>query len=206
MKSYYGVMGVLLCALCVTPAVGQDVGASAVPPGTILADSASPFPLEPISAQEEATMILPALAGTVSAADEADFDKYYYFRRSATDLQTAFADISECDSYAQGMTLSQSSTNVGAYYYPYGVIGILAVSLADAIMVSAEKRTLRREVMRNCMGFKGYDRHGLSKKAWQYFNFEEAVNAVDKGRRRELLIKQAGIAARGPAVGKVLEP
>lgn len=198
---------VLSCALVDSSALAQDV-AGGLPSPIILADSASPFTVDPIKAQEEAAITMPFLEGPVTPEDEASFAKYFYFRRADTDLQTAFADISECDGYARGLK-SGLSDQPAPYPYTYtmagAVGGAIGNALAAAIVGSAQKRQLRRDVMRTCMGFKGYDRHGLPKKVWQYFNFEEGLTSVDEAVRRERLMQQALVAAKGPAVGKVLE-
>ena len=198
---------VLPCALFVSTVSAQEI-ADSTPLQAVLLDSASPFVVEPIKAQEEAAIAMPFLEGPITPEDEANFAKYYYFRRADTDLQTAFADISECDSYARGLT-SGLSYQQAPYPYTYSMVGAVGGAvgnaLAAAIVGSAQKRQLRRDVMRTCMGFKGYDRHGLPKKIWQYFNFEEGLTSVEDGARREKLMQQALVAAKGPTVGKVLE-
>lgn len=204
-KSPFG--SLLSCALLVSPVSAQTI-ADSPPSQVVLADSVSPFPIEQISAQEEAAIAMPFLEGPATVEDEASFAKYYYFRRADTDLQTAFADISECDSYARGLK-SGLSEQQAPYPYTYTMVGAVGGAIGNALAVaivgSAQKRQLRRDVMRTCMGFKGYDRHGLPKKVWQYFNFEEGLTSVEDVTRRERLMQQALVAAKGPAVGKVLE-
>lgn len=200
------VRGALMCALwgVYVPVAQADDSVA----GATLIDSSAPFDVKPISAEEEAAIALPALDGPATAEDEANFGKYYYFRRADTDIQTAFADISECDGYARGLKSSMGYQQA-PYPYTYTIAGaaggLIGNALAAAIVGSAQKRELRRAVMRSCMGFKGYDRHGLPKKSWQYFNFEEGLSTVADGERRLRLMQQALVAAKGPAVGKVLE-
>ncbi|MGE4323861.1 MAG: hypothetical protein AB7E60_12650 [Sphingobium sp.] len=90
--------GLALSPLAAGQAVAQTGG------GVPLEDSASPFELVPISSEEAAAAEMPEIDGAITAVDEASFDKYFYFRRADTNLATAFADISECDGYARGLS------------------------------------------------------------------------------------------------------
>jgi hypothetical protein len=49
--------------------------------------------------------------------------------------------------------------------------------------------------MRNCMGFKGYARYGLSKALWETFNFEEGHGREGEATRNAALLKQARVAS-----------
>ena len=73
-----------------------------------------------------------------------------------------------------------------------------------AIFVPGEKRLLRRVNMRQCMGFKGYDRIGLSKALWEPFNFEEGTGAEEEESRLKALKLQALVASTAAASEKVL--
>jgi len=73
--------------------------------------------------------------------------------------------------------------------------GMIGNAIADAIVGSAERRRARRINMRQCMSFKGYERHGLSKALWQKFNFEEGLTGVSEEERQRLLKQQALVAA-----------
>jgi hypothetical protein len=80
-----------------------------------------------------------------------------------------------------------------------GVIGsALGAALADAISGSAERRRLRRITIRNCMGFKQYQRYGLSHALWSEFNFEEGNGRKKESVRNDALARQA-LVASGPA-------
>jgi|GEM_PF-1795756 hypothetical protein len=196
----------LACCLMAMPVWAQDGIEAPKPAGVVLEDSASPFGPVDLSDKDIRLIILPAVKGPFSASDAADFEKYYYFRRDNTDVRTAFADISECDGYARG--LRSNLPNNYTYYYGVGglVGGAIGSLMSEAIIGSALKREARRQTMRTCMAFKGYDRHGVSKKVWQYFNFEEGLTAVPDGERRRRLLQQAAVAARTPAIGEVLAP
>lgn len=171
---------------------------SAAGPAAFLAESASPFPVAPVSAEDVAKIAMPKLAFAPTGLEAKDFDKYYYFYRADTDFATAYTDIAECDGYARGLVSGFGNAQVP---YPYagtmagaagGVIGNLMV---DAIFGSAERRRMRRINMRQCMNFKGYERHGLAKAVWDEFNFDEGIGSVSASDRMRYLQQQALVAA-----------
>ena len=51
--------------------------------------------------------------------------------------------------------------------------------------------------MRNCMGWKGYQRYGLSKDLWDNFHFEEG-NGRKKEEVRLVALTQQAMVASGP--------
>ena len=63
---------------------------------------------------------------------------------------------------------------------------------------------MRRVNMRQCMGFKGYERIGLSKELWESFNFEEGTGAEEEESRLRALKLQALVAAKAAASEKIL--
>lgn len=205
------VLRIMICcvaALITLPIIVVEEAVAQVKTAGVLPDSVSPFGPISLSAEEAASVQMPDIHGPVTAADEATFDKYFYFRRDDTDLLTAFADISECDGYARGLS---SGLSYQQPVYPYAgtmagaVGGALGNAFADLIAGSAMRRQMRRINMRTCMGFKGYERHGLPKALWEKFNFEEGLNSVAEAERRKLLLQQALVAVRASANGKVLE-
>lgn len=169
--------------------------------------SASPFVLPEIGADEAATLELPNLQFSESLEDAKNYDKYYYFRRDNTDFATAYADITECDGYARGLVSGYRYQDAP---YPYaGTLagaagGMIANAMMAAIFVPGEKRRMRRVNMRQCMGFKGYDRLPLSKEPWSAFNFEEGTGAEEEASRLKALKLQALVASTAPASEKVL--
>ncbi|MGR4891048.1 hypothetical protein ACIPPQ_08475 [Sphingopyxis sp. LARHCG72] len=150
---------------------------------------------------EIAAIEMPALAFRPTAQDAGTYDKYYYFHRDATSFDQAFADISECDALASGISYYRGGSEPYPGYYATqygmgGVIGgVIGEMLADAIFGSSERRKVRRINMRNCMGFKGYVRYGLSKELWETFNFEEGSGREDEATRNAALLKQARVAS-----------
>ncbi|MCR5872026.1 hypothetical protein LRS12_15695 [Sphingomonas sp. J344] len=176
--------------------------------GTVyLDDSGSPFGKAPEEAGDAAKVTMPKLDFTPSPTDPSNYDKYYYFVRADTDFETAYADIVECDGYARGLASGISYTQVP---YPYAgtmagaVGGAIGSAMAMAIFGSAEKRRLRRVNMRQCMNFKGYQRHGLSKDLWQEFHFEEGLSDMPETRRFAYLKQQALVAATAKPESKEL--
>lgn len=177
--------------------------------GTPVDLSASPFGPVSISNDEAKGLEMPKLVFTPTLEDPADYDKYYYFHRKDTDFATAYADISECDGYARGITSTYRYTDAP---YPYAgtmagaVGGAIANAMIAAIFVPGEKRRMRRVNMRQCMGYKGYDRYGLSKDLWEPFNFEEGTGAEKEDSRIKALKLQALVASsatpQGEALGK----
>lgn len=175
-----------LCGLLATPGVA------------VAAESDSPFGVVTVSNDEAAKVTMPKLSFTPQGDEAKDFDKYYRFFRADTDFATAFADISECDGYARGLS---SGINYSQTPYPYaGTLagaagGAIGNMMAQAIFGSAEKRRLRRVNMRQCMHFKGYERYGLPKDLWQEFNFEEGLTGVSDKERQRYLKQQALVAS-----------
>lgn len=168
---------------------------------------ASPFGVVEIDNGEAATLQMPKLEFSATPEDAGNYDKYYYFRRADTDFATAYADITECDGYARALTSSFKGADVP---YPYaGTLagaagGVIANAMMAAIFVPGEKRRMRRVNMRQCMGFKGYGRFGLSKDLWETFNFEEGTGAEEETSRLKALKLQALVASSATPVGKVL--
>ena len=170
-------------------------------------DSASPFKLAAVTNKDAADVKMPVLEFSPTPELALNFDKYYYFQRPGTDFATAFADISECDGYATGLS---SGVAAAAVPYPYtgtmagAVGGAIGNAVAQAILGSAEKRRMRRLNMRRCMNFKGYGRYGLPKELWQTFNFEEGLSGVPAETRLQLLKQQALVAATAQPKGEAL--
>ncbi len=159
--------------------------------------------LVPYELPDPATLTRPKLDFTPTPQDEADFDKYFYFHREGTGFAEAYADIRECDALASGSSiyLDGSAAMAGAMAN-YGVlaagIGSAVGSLiADAIFGSAARRQQRRINLRNCMGFKEYQRYGLTGELWKDFNFEEGHGRKKEGERDDALELQA-LVASGP--------
>lgn len=146
---------------------------------------------------------MPELSFTPAPGEEGDYDKYYVFHRDDTDIAQAWGDIRECDALASGISyrVGNGEPYPGYFATQYGIGGVVGglvgAALADVIHGSAKRRAIRRVNMRNCMGFKGYDRYGLPKTLWETFNFEEGNGRKDDAERNLSLMQQA-IAASGP--------
>lgn len=155
------------------------------------------------SVPDASSIPMPNLSFEETDSDVGDYDKYFYFQRPDTSFAEAFDDISECDALASGLSFYADNNEPypGYYVSQYGIGGViggvLGDVLADAIYGSAERRRARRINMRNCMGFKGYNRFGLAKDLWEEFHFEEGNGRKPEEERRYALLQQARVAS-GP--------
>jgi hypothetical protein len=142
---------------------------------------------------------MPQLAFTATPDDEAEYDKYFYFHRANTTFAQAWADIRECDDLASGNAGYSAGTvaTPGMGILTGAIAGALAGALAAKIAGSAEYRKTHRINMRNCMGFKQYQRFGLSQSLWSKFNFEEGAGRRREDERNTDLALQA-LVASGP--------
>ncbi len=165
-------------------------------------------PVRHFSAEEVAKIAMPDTKFAETPADIETYEKYFFFHRDNTSFDEAYADIKECDALASGIRYYAGSSS--AYSGQYGIGGAIGGALgnvlADAIFGSAKRRQIRRINVRNCMGYKEYQRYGLEKERWQTFNFEEG-NGREKDETREpALLKQAKVASGPKPQYKVLEP
>jgi hypothetical protein len=188
---YQWILGPALALLAV-PGLAQDAADNAAAAEGAAASVPLPDP---------ATIAMPNLAVSPTEADAQDFDKYFYFHRADTTFAQAWADISECDALSSGIAYRAGGAEPYPGYYGtnYGIGGVIGAAigsaLADAIHGSAERREIRRENMRNCMGFKGYQRFGLPKDVWEQFHFEEGNGRKPEDERRMALLQQAVAAS-----------
>lgn len=169
-------------------------------------------PIRTFTEAEIEAVAMPDLAYEPDPEIEADFDKYFFFHREDTSFDQAFADITECDALAHGMTkygsdwpptVSQMTNDYGPVL---GKLSVLGGLMGDAIFDSGERRWIRRFNIRRCMFFKGYDRYGLEKKLWQAFHFEEGLGRKNDQDRLAALLQQARVASGPKPPLEVLEP
>lgn len=203
----------LQLTLAAVPALGQDAAvpaptaaapvpaAAEVPPPPPAVTGTMAMPVYELP--DPATLKRPALEFKPTPEIEADFDKYFYFHREGTTFPEAFDDVRECDALASGANIymggdsAMMSSAVAQYGMAGAVGGVIGSAIADAIFGSAARRQQRRTNLRNCMGFKGYQRYGLSGDLWKEFNFEEGHGRKKEGERNEALELQA-LVASGP--------
>lgn len=163
------------------------------------------------AAAEIEAVPMPETRFKTSEARIEDFDKYYFFHRDGTSFDEAFADLSECDDLSNGLAAYRGGGEPYPGYYAsqYGIGGALGAALgemfADMIHGSAARREMRRVNMRNCMGYKGYQRFGITKALWDVFNFEEGNGRKDEDIRAAKLLQQAKVASGPRPQTKVLE-
>jgi len=161
--------------------------------------------IEKFDAETIAAIEIPELQFEETENTIDNYEKYFYFHRENTDFDRAFADITECDALASGISYYVRSQTYD--YSPAGMIGgAIGNAMADAIFGSAERRKIRRINVRRCMGFKGYDRYGMEKEIWQDFHFEEGLGSVSGEKRRNYLLQQAKVASGPKPQAEVLNP
>ncbi|GIX19626.1 hypothetical protein [Erythrobacter cryptus] len=187
--------------------------ALALPGGAHAQAIKSEPPMRTFTAAEIEAVAMPDLAYKPDPAIAADFDKYFFFHRPDTDFSQAYADITECDALASGISfyMGADSAALASAMAQYGVLaggigGAIGGLMADAIFGSAERRRIKRINMRNCMFYKGYDRYGLEKDKWQAFHFEEGLSRENAKDREAALLKQARVASGPRPTYEVLEP
>ncbi len=164
----------------------------------------------PVAAQEQGgtppsapVPSMPRLDFVETPEIAATYDKYFYFHRDANTLDEAKADITECDALSSGSSIYLGGDQmlqtqmIVQYGLAGGVGGAIGAAAADAIFGSAQRRAQYRVNMRNCMGWKGYQRYGLSKDLWDNFHFEEG-NGRKKEEVRLVALTQQAMVASGP--------
>jgi hypothetical protein len=190
----------MLLALVPAQAAAQEGASPSVAPQEVSPPSATSATEIP----DPSKLSMPQLDFTATAGDDDDFNKFFYFHRDNTSFEDAYADIRECDALASGSNIYMGADSgaTAAAMTQYGLLpgavgGAIASVAMDAIFGSAARREQRRVNLRNCMGFKQYQRYGLSRELWTAFNFEEGL-----GRKREPVRLQAlaiqALVASGP--------
>lgn len=187
---------------------GVDKTEIAEPVATQLSDEATPHRI--FSDAEIAVVPMPVLSFEETDRIRGDYDKYFYFYRPDTSFSEAYADITECDQLSSGISyyVRDNEPYPGYYATQYGAGGAIGAVLgsvfSDLLNGSATRRKVRRINMRNCMGFKGYQRFGLEKSLWQVFNFEEGNGRKRDDLREAALLQQARVASGPPPSTKEL--
>jgi len=174
---------------------------------------AGSVPVRQFTEAEISAIKMPELSFDAAKVQPDDFEKYFIFHRPQTGFAEAYADVTECDALASGISIYRGvdAGTMASNMVQYGVLagaigGAIANVMVDAIFGSAERRKARRVNLRNCMYFKGYDRYGLEKERWQAFNFEEGLSKTDADVRAEKLLVQARVASGPVPTLEKLEP
>lgn len=180
-----------------------------LPAGAAAQAFREPTPPRQFTEAEIAAIDAPAMGFAETPEVVEAYDKYFYFHRAATSMDDAYADLRECDAMASGISFYAGGSPV---YTPYGGVlggaigGAVGSLIADAIFGSAQRRQIRRINLRNCMGFKGYQRYGMSRDIWGKLDFAEGNSRKSEDVRTEFLLKQAKVASGPTPQTKVLEP
>lgn len=135
---------------------------------------------------------LPAVSFETSDQDKKKFSKYYISHKPGVSVDKARADIDECLRYSMGANEmgiqmfppipdfvpleDQQSYQDGKPKAHNGQFGLVGDVMA-ALIVPGVNRAIAQSNVRRCMGYKNYDRYGISKEAWK------TLNEVDHGQR-----------------------
>jgi len=134
----------------------------------------------------------PAISYETDAQDIKRFSRYFISHKTGVSLDKARADIDECLRYAMGanemgiqmftpipdfVPLEEAKSYQDgapkAHSGQYGLVG----DVMAALIVPGVNRAIAQSNVRRCMGYKNYDRYGISKEAWK------SLNEVDHGQR-----------------------
>jgi hypothetical protein len=188
------------------PPPAVEVSPAAVAPAAIAPPAAvtGTIAAKAFELPDPATLTRPVLEFKATPEIADDFDKYFYFHRPETGFADAYVDIRECDALASGSNIymGADSAAMASAMTQYGALaggvgGVIGGLMVDAIFGSAARRQQRRINLRNCMGFKGYQRYGTVGDLWKDFNFEEGHGRKKEGERDNALELQA-LVASGP--------
>lgn len=103
--------------------------------------------------------------------------KYFYFHKPDVSQEQARADIVECYTFSQNLTLMQPGSVPTYTSVPYGgttgispataalagAAGSLVGAIVLGFMNAGERRAMERTNLRKCFGFKEYHRYELTK-------------------------------------------
>lgn len=152
---------------------------------------------------------LPDLAFTETAEIIDGYDKFFYFHRGNTSFAEAYNDIRECEGLANGSNiymgnLDYSNSAMMAGGLPGLAGGIIGGLLVDAIFGAAQRRKEKRIKIRNCMGFKDYQRYGLPKDLWKKLNAKPKKG--DPKQTPDYSLRLRALIASGPVPAQKVLP
>ncbi|THD35403.1 MAG: hypothetical protein E7773_13275 [Sphingomonas sp.] len=188
------VAALALIPLWPTAAIAQDKPAAAV--ASQPRNAGDPLP-------DPATITVPDVTPPTDPKVRGDGYKFYYFHNPNVTFAQAYDDIAECRAFLahtsagpvpgfvpwrvgverSSARLTDKSPTVGLS--PYGVLG----DAMGAIMAPKMERGSRSNIMRRCMGTRGYVRYAITESA-----FDELNDGPDEDR---LILMQAKLAS-GP--------
>ena len=162
--------------------------------------------VKPLEPPEPTAVTVPGLAADLSAADIRHFDVYFYFYKPGVSYRRAFADFDQCrintaltrmfspmpKFVPMGTITTAQSRIAGNAAFP----GILGAILATALIAQAED-DYAVATTRQCMAYKGYQRHGTSRKI-----FEQ----IETGSEEEKVARKALIASGSAPQSEALDP
>lgn len=159
-----------------------------------------PGPAKPVGPTPEG-LDMPDLAFTETPEIIDGYDKFFYFHRADTSFAEAYNDIRECDGLANGSNIymgdiDYSNAAMLAGGLPGLAGGLIGGLFVDAIFGAAQRRKEKRIKMRNCMGFKDYQRFGLSKDLWKKLNAKSKKG--DPKQTPDYSLRLRALVAAGP--------
>ena len=167
-----------------------------------------PVPAKPVGPTPEG-LDMPDLAFTETAEIIDGYDKFFYFHRGNTSFAEAYNDIRECEGLANGSNiymgnLDYSNSAMMAGGLPGLAGGIIGGLLVDAIFGAAQRRKEKRIKIRNCMGFKDYQRYGLPKDLWKKLNAKPKKG--DPKQTPDYSLRLRALIASGPVPAQKVLP
>jgi hypothetical protein len=157
-------------------------------PAAAQAQDAPPLP-------DPATIKAPDVTLSQDANVRKDGYKFYYFHNPDVSFAEAVQDLRECRAYLSTAGLAQvpgfipwDEAHRRRVVYGAPAFGLVGLGLA-AILVPKEIRGSRSNIMRRCMGTRGYVRYAIPEKTFDLLN--------DGGDEQQLILMQAKLAT-GP--------
>lgn len=173
--------------------------AAATPAAPAVSATLASTPAEPSAVGLE----MPDLSFTETPEIVNGYDKFFYFHRENTTFLEAYNDLRECDALANGSSIYMgdlATTDPGYMAGQYGIGGVIGEAvgmiLVDAIFGASQRRKEKRIKIRNCMGFKDYQRYGLPKGLWQKLNAKPKKD--DPKQTPDYSLRLRALLASGP--------
>jgi hypothetical protein len=165
----------------------------------------------PPAPPDPASVHVPDLSFVPTPRDAGNYDEYFYFNKPGVSFTTAWNDLNECARYSVALrpmgkiiqfaplgsgkdpenrfdAAQWESVNLEFGFFGSIIAGAVLGALAD---------DNRRGNTRQCMGYKGYTRYGLTRALW---------HEVNKGKDADVQARLALIASGPAPAGEKLDP
>lgn len=124
-----------------------------------------------------------------AAGDSKSYNKYFVFHKAGVSQNEARSDLEFCYKFVSDVemlrkmpkfvALNQEALRRTDKGYPYTYGSGLVDTLIYGAAISALNNRIIRVNWRKCMGFKGYQRYGVSKEIWSRLNGGTTASAID---------------------------